>query len=74
LPSPYLQTNNPGCRKGDQRVGTTKPITMANINVNRLSITMTAAQITAVKTAIQTIQTNMPFLVGLTVRRTNGIA
>jgi hypothetical protein len=67
LPSPYFKTNNPGCRKGDQRVGTTKPITMANITNNRLSITMTAAQITAVKTAIQTIQTNMPFLVGLTV-------
>jgi len=40
---------------------------MANITNNRLSITMTAAQITAVKTAIQTIQTNMPFLLGLTV-------
>jgi len=48
LPSPYLQTNNPGCRKGDLRVGTTKPIPMANITNNRLSITMTAAQITAV--------------------------
>jgi hypothetical protein len=67
LPSPYFKTNNPGCRKGDQRVGTTKPIPMANITNNRLSITMTAAQITAVKTAVQTIQTNMPFLVGLTV-------
>ena len=66
MPSPYLQTNNPGCRKGDLRVGTTKPIPMANITNNRLSITMTAAQITAVKTAVQTIQTNMPFLLGLT--------
>jgi hypothetical protein len=39
---------------------------MANIANNRLSITATAAQITAVKTALQTIQTNLPFLLGLT--------
>lgn len=40
---------------------------MSNINDNRLNVTMTTAQITAVKTALQTIQTNMPFLTGLTV-------
>ncbi len=40
---------------------------MSNINDNRLNITMTPAQITAVKTALQTIQTNMPFLTGLTI-------
>ncbi len=40
---------------------------MSNINENRVNITMTAAQITAVKAAIITIQTNMPFLIGLTV-------
>ena len=50
-----------------------KTNSMANINVNRLSITMTAAQITAVKTAIQTIQTNMPFLVGLTVEERSAL-
>ena len=40
---------------------------MSNLTNNRLNITATAAQITAVKTAIQTISTNMPFLIGLTV-------
>jgi hypothetical protein len=40
---------------------------MSNINDNRLNVTMTPAQITAVKAALQTIQTNMPFLTGLTV-------
>ena len=35
---------------------------------NRVNATMTAAQVAAVKTAIQTISTNMPFLVGLTVQ------
>lgn len=39
---------------------------MANITTNRVNATMTAAQVTAVKTALQTILTNMPFLVGLT--------
>ena len=34
---------------------------------NRLNITATAAQITAVKGALQTIATNLPFLIGLTV-------
>jgi hypothetical protein len=40
---------------------------MANLTNNRLNITATAAQITAVKAAIQTINTNLPFLIGLTV-------
>jgi hypothetical protein len=40
---------------------------MSNLTNNRLNVTMTPAQITAVKTAFQTIQTNMPFLIGLTV-------
>lgn len=39
---------------------------MANINNNRISATATAAQIAAVKTALQTIATNLPFLIGLT--------
>lgn len=40
---------------------------MANITANRVNVVMTAAQIAAVKTALQTVLTNMPFLVGLTV-------
>lgn len=40
---------------------------MSNLTNNRVNITATAAQITAVKTALQTITTNLPFLVGLTV-------
>lgn len=40
---------------------------MSNLTNNRLNITATAAQITAVKTALQTISTNLPFLIGLTV-------
>jgi hypothetical protein len=39
---------------------------MANITNNRINITMTTAQVAAVKSAIATIQTNMPFLLGLT--------
>ena len=39
---------------------------MSNLTNNRLNITATAAQITAVKAAYQTILTNLPFLVGLT--------
>ena len=39
---------------------------MSNLTNNRLNITATAEQITAVKTAIQTISTNLPFLIGLT--------
>ena len=40
---------------------------MSNLMNNRINTTMTAAQVTAVKTAIQTINANMPFLLGLTV-------
>lgn len=40
---------------------------MANLTNNRLNITATAAQITAVKAALQTINTNLPFLIGLTI-------
>ena len=39
---------------------------MANLSNNRLNTTATAAQIAAVKTALQTINTNLPFLIGLT--------
>ena len=39
---------------------------MANLTNNRLNVTATPAQITAVKAAIQTINTNLPFLIGLT--------
>lgn len=39
---------------------------MANLQNNRLNVTATAEQMTAVKTALQTINTNLPFLVGLT--------
>ncbi len=39
---------------------------MSNLTNNRLNSTATAAQMTAVKTALQTISTNLPFLVGLT--------
>ena len=40
---------------------------MSNLLNNRVNTTATAAQLTAVKTAFQTILTNLPFLVGLTV-------
>lgn len=39
---------------------------MSNLLNNRVSATATAAQVTAVKAAFQTILTNLPFLVGLT--------
>ncbi|CAM3825264.1 hypothetical protein FLBR109950_03465 [Flavobacterium branchiophilum] len=39
---------------------------MPNLQNNRLNITATPAQITAVKAALQTINTNLPFLIGLT--------
>ena len=39
---------------------------MANLSNNRLNTTATATQIAAVKTALQTINTNLPFLIGLT--------
>lgn len=40
---------------------------MSNITNNRLNITMTIQQIADVKSAIQNIYTNMPFLLGLTI-------
>lgn len=40
---------------------------MSNLSNNRLNTTATAVQITAVKAAIQTISTNLPFLIGLTI-------
>lgn len=40
---------------------------MSNITNNRINNTLTVAQITAVKAAIQTIYTQIPFLLGLTV-------
>jgi len=39
---------------------------MSNLTNNRLNVTATTAQLTAAKTALQTINTNLPFLVGLT--------
>ncbi|PJJ10144.1 hypothetical protein CLU83_3537 [Flavobacterium sp. 1] len=39
---------------------------MSNLLNNRVNATATAAQVTAVKAAFQTILTNLPFLVGLT--------
>lgn len=39
---------------------------MSNLSNNRLNTTATATQIAAVKTALQTINTNLPFLIGLT--------
>lgn len=39
---------------------------MSNLLNNRVNTTATAAQVTAVKAAFQTILTNLPFLVGLT--------
>lgn len=39
---------------------------MSSLTNNRLNITATAAQVTAVKAAFQTIATNLPFLIGLT--------
>lgn len=38
---------------------------MSNLLNDRVNITATAVQVTAVKTAFQTILTNLPFLVGL---------
>lgn len=40
---------------------------MSNITNNRINTTLSAAQITGIKSAIQNIYTNMPFLLGLTV-------
>src|SRR3954467_13641096 len=39
---------------------------MSNLLNNRVNVTATPAQVTAVKAAFQTILTNLPFLVGLT--------
>ena len=39
---------------------------MSNLTNNRLNTTATDPQIATVKTAVQTINTNLPFLVGLT--------
>jgi hypothetical protein len=39
---------------------------MANLTNNRINTTATPAQITAAKAAIQTINTSLPFLIGLT--------
>jgi hypothetical protein len=39
---------------------------MSNLLNNRVNSTATAAQVTAVKAALQTISTNLPFLIGLT--------
>ena len=41
---------------------------MSNTFSNRVSASLAAAAITNIKTAIATIKTNMPFLVGLTVQ------
>lgn len=40
---------------------------MTNITTNRVNVVMTPVQVAAVKTALQTILGNMPFLTGLTV-------
>ena len=40
---------------------------MANLTNNRLDVTATELQIAAVKDALQTIATNLPFLIGLTI-------
>ena len=39
---------------------------MANLTNNRLNVVATAAQIASVKAALTTIDTNLPFLIGLT--------
>jgi hypothetical protein len=39
---------------------------MSNLSNNRLNITATAVQLTAVKTALQAVSNNLPFLIGLT--------
>lgn len=39
---------------------------MANLTNNRIDIEATTAQITATKAALQSIDTNLPFLIGLT--------
>jgi hypothetical protein len=39
---------------------------MSNLTNNRINVTASATQITEVKTAIQSVNTSLPFLVGLT--------
>jgi hypothetical protein len=39
---------------------------MSNLTNNRISVVMTATQMQAAKDALQTLLTNMPFLIGLT--------
>ena len=46
---------------------------MSNITNNKLSATLTAAQISAVKTAINTIKSNLPMLIGLTTEERQSI-
>ncbi|UPT69586.1 MAG: hypothetical protein M0D53_10430 [Flavobacterium sp. JAD_PAG50586_2] len=46
---------------------------MSNLTNNRLNITATAAQIASVKSAIQNININFPFLVGLTKEEKMGL-
>lgn len=47
---------------------------MSNLLNNRMNITATPTQITAVKTAFQTINTNLPFLTGLTINERVALA
>ncbi|RZK10928.1 MAG: hypothetical protein EOO46_08770 [Flavobacterium sp.] len=46
---------------------------MSNITNNRISVTATPAQITAVKTALQTLNTNLPFLIGLKIEERSSL-
>ena len=39
---------------------------MPNLNFNRMNVTATSEQVNAVKAALQAINTNLPFLTGLT--------
>ncbi|QQR97192.1 MAG: hypothetical protein IPK18_09915 [Sphingobacteriales bacterium] len=46
---------------------------MSNITNNKVSAMLTAAQISAVKTAINTIKSNLPMLIGLTTEERQSI-
>jgi hypothetical protein len=46
---------------------------MANLTNNRINLTATAVQIAAVKAAVLTINTNLPFLIGLTVEERSAL-
>jgi hypothetical protein len=48
-------------------------VTISNLTNNRLNITATAAQITTVKTTAQSINTNLPFLIGLTTAKRSSL-